>query len=95
MTICKKNLYHVQEFQKKTYNKSIKPRSYITGNKIWLNIKYIKIKQNQKLKAKFFRLFQIFYPVKKQSYKLKLFRNKKIYNVFYILLLKQNTIRKR
>ena len=39
------------------YNKDVKPKIYVFNNKIWLNSKYIKIKQNEKLKAKFFRLF--------------------------------------
>ena len=37
-------------------------------------MKYIKTKQNQKLKIKFFELFQIFHLVKKQVYKLKVFK---------------------
>lgn len=44
--------------------------SYASGNKIWLNSKYIKTKQNFKLKAKFFGLFQVVYLVEKQVYKL-------------------------
>ena len=39
------------------YNKWVKLKSYAFGNKIWLNTKYIKSKQNQKLEIKFFRLF--------------------------------------
>ena len=35
------------------------------------------------------------YPVAKQAYKLKLLKRKKIYDVFYMSLLKQNTIRKK
>ena len=35
-------------------------------NKIWLNSKYIKIKQNQKLKIKFLGLFQVLYLTKKK-----------------------------
>ena len=72
MIVCEKNLYHAQELQKQAYNKAIKPRSYIFSNKVWLNSKYIKIKQNQKLKTKFFRLFRVFYTVRKQAYKLEL-----------------------
>ena len=65
ITICRKNFYHAQELQKQTYNKSVKPRSYAPSDKVWLNSKYFKTKQNQKLEAKFFRLFQILHPVKK------------------------------
>lgn len=60
------------------------------GKKIWLNGKYIKIKQNQKLKAKFFQLFQVLDTVKKQAYKLKLLKKRKIYDIFFVLLLKQD-----
>ena len=72
MIICWVNLYRPQEFQKCTYDKSIKPKSYAPGDKVWLNSKYIKIKQNQKLKAKFFKLFCVLYPMSNQAYKLKL-----------------------
>lgn len=56
-----------------------------------MNSKYIKIKRNWKLKAKFFRLFKVLQLVQKQSYKLELPKNWKIYNVFQVSLLKQNT----
>ena len=46
--------------------------SYAPNNKIWLNSQYIKTKQNRKLKAKFFKPFQIIHPVEKQAYKLEL-----------------------
>ena len=63
--VWKKNLYHTQKLQKQAYNKSIKLRSYAFNNKIWLNNKYIKIKQNWKLEVKFFRLFQVLHPIGK------------------------------
>ena len=31
---------------KKLYDKGVKPQNYASGEKIWLNSKYIKIKQN-------------------------------------------------
>ena len=65
MIICKKNLHHAQEFQKWAHDKGIKPRSYVPSDKVWLNNKYIKTKQNWKLEAKFFGLFQVLYPVGK------------------------------
>lgn len=46
MSVCDKNILHAQEFQKQAHNKSVKPKSYIPNDKIWLNYKYIKIKQN-------------------------------------------------
>ena len=57
MIVCRKNLYYAQEIQKRAYNKSVKPKTYTSGHKAWLDSKYIKIKQNQKLEAKFFRPF--------------------------------------
>ena len=72
MDICQQNLLHAQEFQIKAHDKSLQPRSYAPGEKIWLNSKYIKTKQNQKLKTKFFSPFQILHLVGKQAYKLDL-----------------------
>ena len=65
MDICQQNLLHAQELQKRANDKSVKPQSYIPGEKVWLNSKYIKTKQNQKLKAKFFGPFRILHPVRK------------------------------
>ena len=55
--VCLKNLHHVQELQKRAYNKGVKPRSYDSNDKIWLNSKYIKTKSKHKLEAKFFGPF--------------------------------------
>ena len=72
MTVCRENLQHTQELQKQAYDKGIKPKSYVPGDKIWLNSKYIKTKRNRKFYAKFFKLFRVLYLVGKQGYKLKL-----------------------
>ena len=72
MIICQKNLHHAQELQKRAYDKGVKPWSYASGEKVWLNSKYIKIKPNRKLEAKFFGPFRVLYLVKKQAYKLEL-----------------------
>ena len=72
MDICQQNLFHAQELQKRAYDKGMKPQSYASGEKVWLNSKYIKTKQNRKLEAKFFGPFQILHPVEKQAYKLDL-----------------------
>ena len=72
MIVCRENLYHAQELQKRGHNKGVKPQSYTPGNKVWLNSKYIKTKRNQKLEAKFFGPFWILHPVGKQVYKLEL-----------------------
>ena len=45
--ICQKNLHHTQEFQKRAHNKGVKLRSYASDDKVWLNSKYNKTKQNQ------------------------------------------------
>ena len=73
--VCCKNLHHVQELQKRAYDKKVKPRSYGPNEKVWLNSKFIKIKRNCKLEAKFFGPFQVLHPVEKQAYKLELPRN--------------------
>ena len=74
MTVCRENLHHAQELQKQAHDKGGKPKSYAHGNKVWLNSKYIKIKQNRKLEAKFFRPFWVLHPVGKQAYKLKVLK---------------------
>lgn len=72
MIVCRKNLHHAQKFQQQAHNKAVKPGSYVFGNKIWLDNKYIKTKHNQKLEAKFFELFRVLHPIGKQAYKLEL-----------------------
>ena len=93
-TVCQENLKHAQKFRKQAYNKDFKPRNYTTGDKVWLNSKFIKTKQNEKFKTKFFESFQVLNPVDKQAYKFKLSRKWKIHNVFYVSLLEQD-IKKR
>ena len=94
MIVCRENLYHAQELQKRAHDKGVKPRSYVPDDKVWLNSKYIKTKQNQKLETKFFGLFQVLHPVGKQAYKLELPRKWRIHDVFHVSLLEQNTTRK-
>ena len=94
MIVCQENVYHTQEFQKRAYNKNVKLKSYIPGDKVWLNNKYLKIKQKQKLKTKFFGLFQFLHPVGKEVYKLEFPKKWKILNVFHMSLLKQKTTKK-
>lgn len=54
MIVCQENLHHAHKFKKQDHDKFVKPRNYTPNNKVWLNSKYLKIKQNWKLKAKFF-----------------------------------------
>ena len=68
MNICCQNLLHIQDLQKQAHDKEIKPHSYALSDKIWFNSKHIKTKRNQKLKTKFFGLFQMLNPVEKQEY---------------------------
>ena len=72
INVCRQKLLYTQDFQKQAHDKGVKSCSYASGEKVWLNSQYIKIKWKQKLKAKFFRLFQIFHQVRKEAYKLKL-----------------------
>ena len=72
IAVCRENLQHAQNLQKRVHNKGTKPKSYALGDKVWLNSKYIKTKQNRKLEAKFFGPFRVLHPVGKQAYKLKL-----------------------
>ena len=57
MTVCRENLHHAQEFQKRAHDKEVKPWSYVPSKTVWLNSKYIRIKRNRNLKAKFFGTF--------------------------------------
>ena len=65
MIVCQKNFYYTQELQKRVYNKDVKFRSYAFNDKVWLNSKYIKTKQNWKLEAKFIKPFQVLHLVDK------------------------------
>ena len=94
MTVCQENLHHAQKLQKRAHNKGVKPKTYAPSDKVWLNNKYIKIKQNRKLEAKFFGPFRVLYPIGKQAYKLELPKEWRIHDVFHVSLLEQNTIRK-
>ena len=87
MIVCVKNLYHAQELQKRAHDKGVKPKSYVPGNKIWLNSKYIKTKQNWELEAKLFWPFRVLHLVGKQAYKVELPKKWKIHDIFKMSLL--------
>ena len=65
MIVCRENLHHAQELQKRAHDKGVKPRSYASGEKVWLNSKYIKTQRNRKLEAKFLGPFRVLHPVGK------------------------------
>ena len=94
MIVCQENIHHAQELQNRGHNKGVKPWSYASGNKVWLNSKYIKTKRNQKLEVKFFGPFWVLHPVGKQTYKLELPKKWRIHDVFHVSLLEQDTTRK-
>ena len=94
MDAYQQNLHHAQKLQKRAHNKGVKPRNYAPDKKVWLNSKYLKTKRNRKLEAKFFGLFLVLHPVGKQAYRLELPKKWKIYNVFHIFLLEQDTTKK-
>ena len=95
MIVCQENLHHAQKLQKQAYNKRVMSWSYAPGNKGWLNSKYMRTKYNHKLEVKFFGPFQVLHPIGKQAYMLKLLKKWKIYNIFHVSPLEQDSIRKR
>ena len=46
--VCRQKFLHAKDLQKWAYDKRVKPRSYAPGEKVWLNSKHIKTKENQK-----------------------------------------------
>ena len=94
MTVYKQNLYYAQKLQKQAHNKTVKARSYVSSNKVWLNSIYIQTNHHFKLETKFFEPFWVLYLVGNQASKLKLPKKWKIYDVFYVLLLEHDTIKK-
>ena len=65
MIVCQQNLHHIQELQKRSHDKGVKPQSYAPGEKVWLSSKYLKAKRNHKLEVKFLGLFRVLHPVSK------------------------------
>ena len=94
MIFCRENLHHAQKLQKQAHDKRVKPQSYSSSEKVWLNSKYIKTKRNRKLERKFFGPFRVLHPIGKQAYKLELPRNWRIHDVFHVSPLEQDTTRK-
>lgn len=76
------------KIKKKRKNKSVKSKSYTSYKNVKFKEKYIKPKKNHKMKKKFFLPFFVLHIIEKQVYKLKFLENKKIYDLFHVLLLK-------
>ena len=94
MAAYRENLQHAQELQKRAHDKGTKLRSYVSSEKVWLNSKYIKIKRNRKLEAKFFGHFRVLHLVDSQAYKLEVPKRWSVYDVFYMFLLELDTTKK-
>ena len=94
MAVCQQNLHHAQKLQKQAYDKRVKPQSYASGDKVWLNSKHLRTKRNRKLEVKFLGFFQVLHLVGKQVYKLELPKKWRIYDVFHVFLLEQDTTKK-
>ncbi len=94
MAVCRENLQHGQELQKRYHDTHAKPRSYVPGDKVWLNSRYIITKRNRKLEAKFFGPFRVLHPVGKQAYKIEFPKKWRIHDLFHVSQMKQNTTRK-
>ena len=65
ISVYQQNLHYAQKYLKQAHNKSVKSRSYASGDKVWLNSKHLKIKQNCILEAKFLDLFWVLHRVGK------------------------------
>lgn len=47
MLVCCNIIFYIQNLQKQVYNKGVKPKIYTFDDKVWMNSKYIKIKQSE------------------------------------------------
>lgn len=89
MVVCKNNFQHIQKFQKQYPDKYKKPKSYVPGENVQFNNKYIKTKWNRKLEAKFHGSFWVLHPLDNQADKIELSKKLTIHNIFHISLLEQ------
>ena len=84
-----KRLKKVAEYQTKYYNKNHKSKKFVVDELILLSIKNLNQKRSsKKMFFKFAGSFKIEDKIKKQTYRLTLSSTYRIYNVFYVFLLK-------
>lgn len=95
MSVCREKLQHTQELQKPYHNKYAKSKNYAQGDKVLLNSKYLKTKQNHKLEFKFFGFYQVLHPIRKQAYKLELSKRQRFHDIFYVFSAEQDITKKR
>lgn len=73
----------------KYYNAKHQLQLYNIEDKVFFNSKNIEsTRPLKKLDYKFYRSYKVEIPINKQVYRLKLLKNMKIYNIFYVSLLK-------
>ena len=95
IVVLKNEFVEIQRNQTKFKNKRSIVRTYNRNDMIWLNVKNIKIKRNNKLKHRLFDLFKILDIHKFNVYKLTLFDQWHIHDVFHVFLLKKDNSRKK
>ena len=95
MIVFKKRLHNSQKHQIKYKNVRIKVIKFQIKDYVHLNEKNIRIKRNRKLKWKQFESFKIFEKIENQTYKLNLFKQWRIHDIFHVLLLKKNFKREK
>lgn len=95
MLVLCKSLQWVQNKQAKFKDKQIKLRTYKISEKVYLNGKNFRTKQNNKLEWKMFDPFKIIDVKNSQAYQLVLPAHWKIHDVFHVFLLEKATPWKR
>ena len=87
----------IQQTQARWKNKRTKISIHKIDDKIWLNVKNIRIKRNNKFEHRLFEFFEII-AIKdefQQVYELKLSNNWNIHSIFHVFLLKKNKFKKK
>ena len=95
IVVLKNEFVEIQKNQIQFKNKRNIVRTYNRNDMIWLNVKNIKIKRNNKLKHELFDFFKIFKNYEFNVYKLILFNQWHIHDIFHVFLLKRNNSKKK